>query len=227
MIEKILSFEQIFVLIVEREENSLKLRLNVPLWGSEKVLLRSPKNQKSWSVRWNPDGPKMPKKVLLLWYFQYSSLCFHNYWLDFFHQGIYWQLSICRRFFELIFVDFCASKRSFMVGRNCSSSCYFVIETHTFLKLSSWIFPTKSQIDNFLFSQNLCENICFVFDQSLLHCFDRKCHNATAPLVFRSRCDGLKVSPNADFDTFKMVFLSDYPCSFLQVFSESLLFAPV
>ena len=41
------------------------------------------------------------KKAILVWYIPLiKSLFLHNFWIDFFHQGIIWDLSICRIVFN-------------------------------------------------------------------------------------------------------------------------------
>ena len=45
-------------------------------------------------------------------------------------------------------------------------------------------FGTISQSTTFSFVENFVKIICYMFDQSLLHLFDRKCRSAIAPFVF-------------------------------------------
>ena len=74
----------------------------------------------SWSLHWHLDSANLSKIDINFNKPFVSIISFlHKLWLDVFHQGINYQLFICKRVFEMKIFEFCPINRIFVKGWKC------------------------------------------------------------------------------------------------------------
>ena len=98
------------------------------------------------------------------WYFYYVPLFefifLYIYYLDFFHQGIRRQLSICRRVSELIFLEFCSGNRIYMIHWKVQLSSWFGRPSDSkFSEALDWNSSSEVSIENFMWSKMLQKSL--------------------------------------------------------------------
>ena len=92
-----------------------------------------------------------------------------------FHPDESWRTFIRRIVFEMKILDFCPKPSEFLRAeffQRCHCYCYFIgVQTDQSLKLSVWIFPTRSQSTTFHLFKSCEKIICCMFDQTRCQSF--------------------------------------------------------